>query len=304
MSAIPALAIHTNRFNYGYPAVFMTILVWSGFFLSLRAGANSALSVIDLSLLRFVLPAFCFGLVVYRSRRKVKQVPIKYLLGIIVGSGFPFFYVGATGMQYASVSYGSLLIPGTLPLFVSAMAVTFFNEPFSLHRKLGLTSIGIGITIIISTSLINFDFLQLKGVILFLFGSAMWAMFTICMRMSGLTAIEGAGLTSLGSLVLLMIYCTVMPFELHMFKVPLSELALQFLIQGVCVGLVAGFCYGFAISRLGAEMTAAFGSLTPVVATLIAMVIFEESLTLITMLGMFFICGGSILASQILNRKE
>jgi drug/metabolite transporter (DMT)-like permease len=304
MSAVPTLALNTDRFNYGYPAVFITLLVWSGFFLSLRAGANSAMTMVDLSILRFVLPALCFSTVVYKSRKKIQKVPIKYLLGIITGSGFPFFYLGATGMQYASVSYGSLLIPGTLPLFVSAIAVTLFSEPFSTHRKIGLFSIGVGIAIMISTSLIDFDYLQLKGVVLFLFGSAMWAMFTICMRMSGLNAIEGAGITAIGSLLLLGGYCIIMPFEINMFTVSSSELLIQFLIQGVCVGLIAGFCYGFAISRLGAEMTAAFGSLTPVVASLLAIPLFAEMLTSTTIIGIIFICGGSLLASQIFKKSH
>jgi drug/metabolite transporter (DMT)-like permease len=65
--------------------------------------------------------------------------------------------------------------------------------------------------------------------------------------------------------------------------------------------LGAGFLYGYAIRALGAEVTSAIGSLTPVCATLLAMVFLHESVELITLLGLSLVTLGVIAASGLIR---
>ena len=304
MATIPALPSSDKGINLGYPAVFVTLLVWVGFFISLRAGAKSVLTIADIAQIRFTLPAIFFCYIVFKQRKKIIQVPKRYLIGIICGSGLPFFYLGATGMQYAPVAHGSTLIPGTLPLFVTGIAVLVFKEPLSRSRKLGLSAIGVGILILLSSALMSFDMQLFKGHLYFLFASLLWAIFTISMRMSGLNAFEGAGVSAFGSLLLLGPYLLLSGDQFHFHIAPANELLFQFIVQGVCVGLIAGFSYGFAISRLGAEMTAAFGSFTPVLAGLVAIPVFGEWLNLSSIFGMLFITLGTLLASEVFRKTD
>lgn len=304
MATIPELPNSGQGFNLGYPAVLVTLLVWVGFFISLRASAQSVLTIADIAQIRFTLPAIFFSCIVFKQRKKIAQVPKRYLVGIICGSGLPFFYLGATGMQYAPVAHGSTLIPGTLPLFVTSIAVFVFKEPLSRSRKWGLSAICIGIAVLLSSAVISFDLLLLQGHLYFLSASFLWAIFTISMRMSGLNAFEGAGISALGSLLLLGPYLLLSGDQFHFHIAPVDELLFQFVVQGLCVGLIAGFSYGFAISRLGAEMTAAFGSFTPVLAGVIAIPVFNEWLDFSSILGMVFITLGTLLASEIFKKTD
>jgi drug/metabolite transporter (DMT)-like permease len=67
------------------------------------------------------------------------------------------------------------------------------------------------------------------------------------------------------------------------------------------VGLGAGFLYGFAIHTLGAEVTSAMGSLTPVCATLLAAVFLHENVELTTLLGLSLVTLGVIAASGLIT---
>ncbi len=124
----------------GYAAIITTLFLWSGFFLSLRGGAISDLQPADIALARFLIPAAVLLPFVLKSMNQIRAVPSKYLLGIIVGSGLPYLLIAGTAMHYAPVSHGSALIPGTLPLFVSAIAVLCYQQPLSQHRVIGLSA--------------------------------------------------------------------------------------------------------------------------------------------------------------------
>lgn len=79
-----------------------------------------------------------------------------------------------------------------------------------------------------------------------------------------------------------------------------QEWLLQLAVQGIAVGLGAGFLYGYAIRALGAEITSAIGSLTPVCATVLAAVFLQESVELFTLLGLSLVTLGVIAASGLI----
>ena len=89
----------------GYAAIITTLFLWSGFFLSLRGGAISALQPADIALTRFFIPALVLLPFVLKSMDKVRAVPNKYLIGIVIGSGLPYLLVAGTAMQ----AYGNQL---------------------------------------------------------------------------------------------------------------------------------------------------------------------------------------------------
>ena len=190
----------------GYAAIITTLFLWSGFFLSLRGGAISDLQPADIALARFLIPAAVLLPFVLKSMNQIRAVPSKYLLGIIVGSGLPYLLIAGTAMHYAPVSHGSALIPGTLPLFVSAIAVLCYQQPLSQHRIIGLSAVLLGILVFLLSNLgAEYNWLQLKGHSLFLVGSLMWAIFTISARVANLNAYVCAGFVSVISFAMLVI---------------------------------------------------------------------------------------------------
>ncbi|WP_407333579.1 DMT family transporter [Enterovibrio sp. 27052020O] len=299
----------------GYLAMLATLLLWAGFFLSLKGGANSDLLPADLALMRFLVPALLLSPFVYRARHRIAAIPSKYMFGMFIGSGLPYLLVASTAMQTVPVSHGSALVPGTLPLFVTAIAVVFFHQPLSSHRIIGLAAITIGTALFLGTNMGSsgvegsYDWAQSKGHLLFLLGSLMWATFTICARVANLEALACSGILAIISCLTLGVAIGVgwLPSTLSSTPAsawPWQEVLSHTLLQGVGAGILASCTYLYAVKQLGAERSAAFGSATPVVATLLAIPIFNEQPDAMTSLALVFVCLGSLVASNIFLKQD
>lgn len=286
-----------------------TLLLWSGFFLSLRGGAHSELTTVDIALARFLIPCIVLLPLVIKSKETLKKVPKRYMIGMFVGCGLPYLLVAGTGMQLAPVSDGSALIPGTLPLFVSGIAVLLFKQPLSSHRIMGLALVVSGIAAFLYQGFGQPDGQLLNGYMLFLLGSLMWATFTICARVSNLNPLVAAGFISLLSTLALFALILSGTLESYLFVTnvadwPWKELIGHITLQGIGAGLVAAFTYLHAISVLGAERTAAFGAATPAIATLLAIPVFNEQPTLVGWFALGLVCLGSLVASNIFMKQD
>ena len=301
----------------GYTSIAVTLMIWASFFLSLKGGANSVLAPSDIALTRFLIPSLVLFPLVYKARHAIASVPKIYLIGMFIGCGLPYLLVTSSAMQYVPVAQGSALVPGTLPLFVTMIAVFFFKQPLSHHRIIGFALVIIGIVIFLFTGLSmheghTSDLLigsETLGQLLFLFASLMWAIFTISARVANLNALVVAGLISLMSSILLiaLIVAGVLPsylYEQSMTQWPVNELLTHSAIQGVGAGIIAAATYLYAVQTLGAERSAAFGSSTPVIATLLAIPIFHEVPSVSSWVSLAFICSGSLLASNIFLKKD
>ncbi len=298
----------------GYLAMLATLLLWAGFFISLKGGANSELQPADLALMRFLVPALLLAPFVYKARLQIRAIPNKYLIGMFIGSGLPYLLVASTAMQTVSVSHGSALVPGTLPLFVTAIAVLFFKQPLSSHRIIGLIAIAIGTALFLATNLGSsfggdYDWAQSKGHLLFLVGSLMWATFTICARVANLEALACSGILAVISCLTLGVAISAgwLPSTLSSTPAsawPWQDVLSHTLLQGVGAGILASCTYLYAVKQLGAERSAAFGSATPVIATLLAIPIFNEQPDAMTSLALVFVCLGSLVASNIFLKQD
>lgn len=293
----------------GHLAIFVTIILWSGFFISLKGGANSELTSADIALARFLLPTILLLPVVINARHQIKKVPIKYLIGIFIGSGLPYLLVASHAMQYAPVAHASALIPGTLPLFVTGIAITCYKQPSGLHRRVGLILIGFGIVLFLFNSLATSNNSLFTGQLMFLGASFMWALFTISARVAGLPPLVCAGLVACISTLCL--FAAIASQQLNSSLIssnivhwPWQEVIGHILLQGIGAGLLASFTYLYAIKQLGAERCAAFAASTPIVAALLAFAVFSERLDVVTTLALLAVCLGSIVASTILEKKQ
>ncbi len=293
----------------GYLSIIVTLLIWASFFLSLKGGANSDLTPADIALTRFLIPALVLLPLMWKARSTIAAVPNRYLVGMFVGCGLPYLLVAGTAMQFVPVSHGSALVPGTLPLFVTGIAVLFFKQPLSRHRVVGLGLVLLGILLFLGNSLSSFNFEYTKGHLLFLCGSLMWATFTISARVANLNALVSAGFISFCSTLLLLVLILTGTLPSHLMSTPIAqwpvtELAVHSAVQGVGAGLIAAFTYLYAVNTLGAERSAAFGSATPAVATLLAIPLFNEIPDTMTWLALGSICIGSLVASNIFMRND
>jgi len=207
-------------------------------------------------------------------------------------------------MNWSPVADGSTLIPGAAPLFVTGMAVLLFGQRMTVLRIVGLLAIAVGIAGFLYSSLLDPNLELLHGHMLFLVCSFLWAVFTISVRQSGLNPLEVTAVLTVPNGILLLAWGAIVQPELTWGTVPTTDLVVLMLTQGVAVGLGSGVLYAYAISRLGAEVTSAIGSMTPVAATLLAAVLLSESIELTALVGSILVTAGVICLSGVLNRAS
>lgn len=301
LTAVTPLLTSRSQRLLGYLAALATVLIWSSYFLSLRQGALSPLGQLDLTLFRYAVPGLLLLPLFIARWSTIRRVSPVWLTGMIVGAGLPFFLLGAIGMGWAPVAQGSTLIPGTAPLFVTALAVLVFRQPLSSWRRLGLAAVLAGVACLLGVGWAEGTALGM-GQLLFLLCSLLWAVFTLSVRQSGLSPLEAAAVVTVPNGLLVLLYALLTPSTLTLTQVPTSEWLTQLLVQGIAVGVGSSALYGFAIRQLGAEITAAIGSLTPVCATGLALALLGEGIQWSTALGLGLVTLGVVCASGLLQR--
>jgi drug/metabolite transporter (DMT)-like permease len=116
------------------------------------------------------------------------------------------------------------------------------------------------------------------------------------MRQSKLDPLHVAALVSTGSLVIyLPIYLAL--YGTHLAQLPLAEIAVQAIFQGVLVTIVSLLLYGRAVAILGASGGAAFGALVPALSALLAIPLLDEWPNETDWAGIVLISAGVYLTS-------
>ena len=282
----------------GVIALAVTVRVWSGFFLSLRFGAKIDLPPLEIAILRFGPGTLIFLPIAIRHRRRFLNAPRLPMALMVLGSGFPYLMVAGTGMSLAPVADGSTILPGLNPVFVSLIGFWLLRRPIPRTRRLGLGLILAGIGLLLSHSIMNPTLGLLEGYVVFVVAGLMWATFTLAFEKSGLRPIEGAAVVTFGSLPLLVGALLWRGTPLQLMDLGLDSLIPMFVAQGIGVGLLSTIAYTTAVRHLGANRAAMAGALTPVVSTVLAIVLLSEHPFPTTLAGMAIIIAGVALSNR------
>jgi drug/metabolite transporter (DMT)-like permease len=130
----------------------------------------------------------------------------------------------------------------------------------------------------------------------------MGAIYAVRMRRSGLSAMEGAALISVYSMLFyLPVYAALWLPSSSIFTVTRAELVFQGFYQGVLMGAASLFSLSRAIVALGATRATAFISLVPVLGTVLGAAVLDEVPSMIEGAGVLSISLGVLLATGIVS---
>jgi drug/metabolite transporter (DMT)-like permease len=286
----------------GVLAAFGAVLIWSAWVVGTRHAVTHALDPLALGFLRFAVPAVVFAPVWWRSGLRPRGVSRTTMLGLM-GAGAPFFITVALAMHHATAAEIGPLLPGTMPLFVAVLSIALFGERPGRTRGLGLILIFLGVATIGGRDLLTGSHgWQAHG--LLLAGSAMWAIYTLAYKHSGLSSLVATATVSAWSALALAPFGV--PSLIAAVHAGLAiDIIAQAVIQGVLSGVVAILLYGLAIARLGASGGAAFVALVPALAAIIAIPVLGEwpdATAIIGIVATTFGVGLSVGAADCLRR--
>ena len=290
------LMIARNPYHLGVVSLIVTLIIWSSYFVALRSGAQSQMTHFDMAVLRFILPALVLLPVLYRARSRILATKKRYFFGIVSGAGLPFYLLSVIASSKVQAVIGSLLIPGVTPIFVTMIAVIFYRESLSIKRLIGLLAVVVGVSLLVSAEL-GSENPQIIGPLLYLLAAVLWAVYTISIRVSALSSLEVAAILNVSAALMIAISLPFGAFNSNLTQVSLQEIFPQLLIMGVFCGLISVVTYSNAIKSLGAELSACWGALTPVLVAVLAYFLLSEQLSTSSLLAMLIICSGVICAN-------
>lgn len=291
----------SSRTALGAASALSVVLIWASWLVSTRHSVGSALTPLDLSLMRYGLPAIVLAPVWLRTGLWPRGVPKLPLVLMILGSGAMFFQIVAFGMRHTPASAAGVLLPGAMPFFTALIGLLVLGERPDRGRKLGMAAIFFGGIILLSGSIGGEGLSWISYTVLPL-GATCWAIYTHAFKHSGLNAFEGAALICVWSTIFNLV---LLPFVgSGLFDAPAQEVGLQLLTQGVLSGLVSTICYGWAVRVLGGTQAAAYTAITPVAAAFAGGWLLGEPLGAVVITAAIVTGVGVLLSTGILSRRR
>jgi len=281
----------------GVTSGLLVVLCWAGWVVATRFAVTTHLRPVDVAFLRYLVPAVVLLPVLLRRGFGPRQIGVMHTAMLVAGAGLPFLLVASTGMKFAPASDVGAVMVGTMPVFVAVFSAFVNRERFERVRVLGFLLVVLGIAGIAAHGLFDFHSGAWRGHLLFLAGAAMYAIFTVTFRRSGIGPWQAAAIVNFYSLLLIApVYF--LACEPRVLSAAPGEILTQALMQGVVAGIVALYFYGDAVRRLGASRAAVLGSFTPVVAALAGIPLLGEVPNAVAWLAILAVSAGVVLASH------
>jgi drug/metabolite transporter (DMT)-like permease len=281
----------------------LTVTIWGAWPAVTRLTVTQTMTPQDLVALRYAIGGLILLPVLIGQAGRMPRRGWSEGVVLAVCQGAPLALLVTIGVQFAPASHMSSLSPGPLALFAALLGFLFFHERISASRMLGLVLILGGALLMAGVSLSTFADDTWKGDLLFISAGFMGSIYAVRMRHSGLTAMQGAALISVYSLVFyLPLYAWFWLGAGQLAQAPIGELVFQAFYQGVLMGAVALFSLSRAIVILGAARAAAFISLVPVLGTALGFAILNEIPSASETTAVVAISAGVLLAAGVFQR--
>ncbi|MEM8810546.1 MAG: DMT family transporter [Cyanobacteria bacterium P01_G01_bin.38] len=283
-------------------AILLVMAIYAANFVAARYSILNGLTSLDLVALRFsvagsiMLPSFCrLGL----SDLGGLGWPRAILLACLAGA--PYMVVFLFGLNFAPASHGAVLNPGIVPSVVFIGMVFLGLQSFSLKRLISLLAITLGVVFVTASSF------SLQGAVLFgdllLLGSGVsWGLFTLLTKLWALKPIQSAAIVSVISLLY------IPPYLLFLYDgfegVAIAHVVSQAIFQGIVMSIGTIYLLTYAVQCLGAQLTALFSPLVPVLTTLIAIPLLGEIPTSIQVTGIILVVLGILSAARLKSASD
>lgn len=275
--ALPRPSALSRRTVVGIAAVAAVVCLWSSFALSTRALEATGMGIGDAVIVRFGVPAVVLAPWIPRTLRRLRGEPAT-VIALVLLAGLPHFLLFAWGAHLTSAALTGLLVPGTVPLFVTILLFLHRRTTVSRTRLIALAAIVAGVA---ASAILIGGVVDAGGIAVLLAAGLVWAAYTIGLARTRLDPVGVIVVVSVASLLaaLALAATGAMPSQAFHGNVDLPAWAAYALVQGVGTGLLSTACYVVAVKNLGSSIPAAAGALSPVLTALVAVPLLGEPLS-------------------------
>lgn len=297
----------------GLASALVTVLIWTAFIVIARASAQRTLSPFDIAFLRIVgASSVLMPWALWRARRErrspagfsgslggLSPLPLRPTLVLGLFGGLAYAVLAYSGFFFAPAAHGSVLMPGSLPLWASLLSLWLLGDRLPAVRVFGLGLILLGDLLVGGASLLGALTGQgsvWKGDLLFMAASSCWATYSVLVRRTGADAVRATmAVTALALLsfvpaFLLLTQSGLLPSRLG--AAPWGEIVFQLLFQGLGSVVISGITFTRMIQYFGPVRSTMITALVPGLSALGAVWLLGEPMHWNLMLGLALVTAG------------
>ena len=295
----------------GLTAAFVTVLIWTSFIVVARASASHNLLALDIAFLRILgasLVLIPWGWWLMQEQRSdgrsvgslfgLSPLPWRITaLGGLFGS-LLYAMLAYSGFFFAPAAHASVLMPGSLPLWTTLLALFLLHEPITRGRTIGLACIVLGDLLVGGASLLKaFEGGDVwKGDLLFMTAAFCWSVYSVLVRKHGLNPVHATmAITAFGASTFLPAYALAVVLEWlpsRLQEAPWAEILFQTIYQGVGSVAISGITFNLMIRHYGPVRSTMITALVPGLSAMGAVVVLDEPMHWNLLAGLALVtCG-------------
>lgn len=275
----------------------LTLLIFSGWFVVTRFSVTRELRIWDITALRYGVGAAVLLPTILRRGSRPSLAAWGEGLVFALLWGTPFVLLVALGLKLTSAAQAATIAPTLMPVFAGVLARVFLREPQGRVRWLGYGAILAGLACLIAAGAAIDGSPSAAGIGALVAAAAMWAVYTLLFRRSGLTSIQAAALICVWSTGLFL--PAYLLLGLSRFSLASTgEIVLQTVYQGLLMSGVALFGFNRAVVLLGPAAATVIIALVPAVAAALAVPVLGETPSLAECASIAIIVLGVLLVSR------
>jgi drug/metabolite transporter (DMT)-like permease len=276
-------------------------IFWGGSFIA-NAIALKNIGPIEIASLRFFIAAPLLAIITYIWKGRgifkfdMKDAPV-FL--IMAATGVTFQYIiQVTAQSYTTATNASLLI-NTSVFFILILGALFLSEGMTVKKIIGATIGFIGVAFLVSKNGIAFNFSgHMAGDIMIIFCAFLWAVYSVYgKKISGryhpLTVLNYVFI--IGTIGFLPFYLTTPSMPLS--QIPATVYAAIIFLAIFC-SIIGYLVYNIALDKMGASSVAMYIYFVPLSTIVMAILILNESLTIMTAIGGILVLSGMYIAEM------
>lgn len=255
-----------------YLAGVLVVVIWSGWITISRYGVHTLLTPADITLIRYGTALLVVSPFVLNYSWK-KFSLFQYLV-VGLGVGFPYTLFSFYGLMEIKAAHAGVLVNGMLPVFGTMAAWFYFRQRISAGRYGAIFIIFLANLIMTGGGFFSSE--HLLGIFLLLSAAVVYTFHMLAIRLWRFSWKDVLMVVpTVNCLLFLPIWFF---FPSTRFKVPLSDILLQAIYQGIVVNILALACVAYAIRHLGTITVSLFMSFVPILTALIAWQLLGENL--------------------------
>lgn len=295
-------AEHSRNPLVGYFAALAVTFIWATWLVASRSAAHSALTIYDLTALRYgVSSIVALPIVLYY--KPWRQMTLKRIVAVSFLLGPAYILTVFLAFEYAPAAHGGIFMNGALPAITLFISWLCFRHKTHRYQKIGVALIFVGVVM----SVVDANELSIKnawiGDSLFILSAVFFSGYLICARIWHVGATQVLFCSSIVNAVLFVpVWYYFLPTGIQ--QTSQEQLLLQTLYQGLIPGLLGLLLVAAATRNIGPATTSAFMAAVPALGSVLGAVILKEVPGMLGWLSLLVLTPGIVLVAIYSSSKH